>query len=90
MNVHSSARFTRAGRALLVQRVVGHTGEIAWDHSKPDGTPRKLMDVSRITKLGWSPSISLEEGVRLTHEWYVANCIAADGSFVDPRGSKEG
>ena len=90
LNVGCGQDQTIRDLALLVQRVVGHSGEIAWDHSKPDGTPRKLMDVGRITKLGWSPSVSLEDGVRLTHEWYVANCIAADGSFVDPRGSKEG
>jgi GDP-L-fucose synthase len=71
--------------ALLVQRVVGHSGEIVWDSSKPDGTPRKLMDVSRIEKLGWSPSVSLEDGVRLAYDWYLANRTATDGSFVDPR-----
>lgn len=56
--------------AELVQRVVGHSGAIAWDESKPDGTPQKLLDVSRITQLGWQPKIGLEEGIASTYEWY--------------------
>jgi GDP-L-fucose synthase len=67
--------------ALLVQRVVGHTGETVWDGSKPDGTPRKLLDVSRIKALGWVPKIALEDGVRLTYDWYLRHRTAADGSF---------
>ena len=57
--------------AELVQRVVGHQGAIEWDASKPDGTPRKLMDVGRITGLGWAPRVGLEEGIRTTYEWYL-------------------
>ena len=57
--------------AVLVQRVVGHTGEIVWDASKPDGTPRKLMDVGRINSLGWGPQVGLEQGIRLAYEWYL-------------------
>jgi GDP-L-fucose synthase len=76
--------------ALLVQRVVGHSGKIVWDASKPDGTPRKLMDVSRIRALGWAPSVSLKDGVRQTYDWYLENCTAHDGSFVDPRRPEEG
>ena len=57
--------------AELTQRVVGHTGPIEWDTSKPDGTPQKRLDVSRITALGWRPRGSLEEGIRSTYEWYV-------------------
>jgi GDP-L-fucose synthase len=49
--------------AELIQQTVGFTGEIAWDKSKPDGTPRKLMDSSRISALGWKPQVSLEQGV---------------------------
>ena len=59
--------------AALVQRVVGHTGEIVWDASKPDGTPRKLMDVGRLASLGWRPQVGLEEGVTLAYEWFVSN-----------------
>jgi GDP-L-fucose synthase len=56
--------------AELIQGVVGFEGEIEWDSSKPDGTPRKLLDVSRMTALGWKPKISLEDGIRATYEWY--------------------
>ena len=59
--------------AELIQATVGFSGEVEWNSSKPDGTPRKLLDVSRITALGWKPQISLEEGIRLTYEWYLAN-----------------
>ena len=89
LNVGCGEDQTIRDLALLVQRVVGHAGEIVWDGSKPDGTPRKLMDVSRIKKLGWTRSVSLEDGVRLAYDWYVANRTAADGSFAGPRGPKE-
>ncbi|MDX3000084.1 GDP-L-fucose synthase [Kribbella solani] len=56
--------------AELVARVVGYTGALSNDLSKPDGTPRKLLDVSRLTALGWKPSIGLEEGVAATYAWY--------------------
>jgi GDP-L-fucose synthase len=50
--------------AELIQRITGYTGAIEWDSSKPDGTPRKLMDVSRLTNAGWRASIPLETGIR--------------------------
>lgn len=56
--------------AELVAKVVGYDGEIEWDTSKPDGTPRKLLDVSRLKALGWSPTISLEDGLRDTVQWF--------------------
>jgi GDP-L-fucose synthase len=59
--------------AELIGSVVGFRGDIAWDSSKPDGTPRKLLDVSRMTALGWKPEISLEDGIRSTYEWFKAN-----------------
>jgi len=59
--------------AELVRRVVGFEGEIFWDSGKPDGTPRKLLDVSRMTTLGWKPKIDLEEGIRATYEWFKLN-----------------
>ena len=55
----------------LVQNTVGFEGKIEFDTSKPDGTPRKLVDIERISKLGWGPKISLEEGVKNTYEWYL-------------------
>ncbi|SMO96775.1 GDP-L-fucose synthase family protein [Gracilimonas mengyeensis] len=57
--------------AETVQQVVGHEGDIDWDSSKPDGTPRKLMDVSRINELGWKADIGLEEGIRDTYQWFL-------------------
>jgi GDP-L-fucose synthase len=57
--------------AKLIRGVVGFEGNIVWDSTKPDGTPRKLLDVSRITALGWRPEISLEDGIHSTYEWFV-------------------
>jgi GDP-L-fucose synthase len=56
--------------AELIQKITGFEGVIDWDSSKPDGTPRKLLDTSRINNLGWKPKISLEEGIHSTYEWY--------------------
>jgi GDP-L-fucose synthase len=54
----------------LIQKIVGFQGEIIWDTSKPDGTPQKLLDVSRLARLGWQARISLEEGLSKTYQWY--------------------
>ena len=59
--------------AELVKDVVGYEGDIELDTSKPDGTPRKLLDTSRLSSLGWKPSIGLEEGIRDTHDWYATH-----------------
>ncbi len=58
--------------AEIIKGVVGFTGDILWDSSKPDGTPRKLLDVSRISSIGWTPKISLEEGISSTYNWFQA------------------
>jgi GDP-L-fucose synthase len=63
--------------AELIREVVGYEGRIDHDTSRPDGTPRKLMDVSRLTGLGWTASIPLEEGVRRTYEWFLEHGPAA-------------
>lgn len=63
--------------AETVARAVGFEGYLTWDTSKPDGTPRKLLDVSRINSLGWKAAIGLEEGIRSTYAWYLANEKAA-------------
>lgn len=57
--------------AEVVQKTVGHQGEIQWDSSKPDGTPRKLMDVSKLSGLGWQYSISLQAGLTSTYQWFL-------------------
>ncbi len=59
--------------AETIKRIVGFEGSIEWDSSKPDGTPRKLLDVSRLTDLGWKAKISLEDGISSTYQWYKAN-----------------
>jgi GDP-L-fucose synthase len=59
--------------AETIKEEVGYTGEIRWDASKPDGTPRKLLDVSKLKALGWEPSISLDEGIKKTYEWFLDN-----------------
>ena len=59
--------------AILIRNVVGYEGAIEYDTSKPDGTPRKLLDVSRLHELGWEASTPLEEGIRQTYEWYLAS-----------------
>lgn len=58
--------------ALMVQKIIGHEGEITWDTSRPNGTPRKLLDISKIKCLGWQPSLTLEWGIRNTYEWFLA------------------
>lgn len=57
--------------AYLVKEIVGYQGRIVYDRTKPDGMPQKLLDVSRISNLGWTPTISLREGIRRTYRWYV-------------------
>src|SRR5438045_1980151 len=60
--------------AELICEVVGFDGDLAWDATKPDGTPRKLLDVSKLRALGWKPSIPLRDGIARTYEWLLANC----------------
>lgn len=71
INVGTGTDVTIKELAETVAAIVGYEGEILWDTSKPDGTPRKLLDVSRLTELGWTASIPLEDGLRSTYEWFV-------------------
>jgi GDP-L-fucose synthase len=73
VNIGVGEDITIARLAGIVGEVVGYEGEIVYDSSKPDGTPRKLVDVSRINGLGWRASIGLEDGVRSTYRWYLEN-----------------
>jgi GDP-L-fucose synthase len=59
--------------ANIIADIVGYKGKIRYDSSKPDGTPRKLLDVSRLKSLGWKPSISLEDGIKLAYDWFLKN-----------------
>lgn len=67
--------------AEVICDVVGFAGELRWDTSKPDGTPRKLLDTSRIAALGWTPRIELRDGLRQTYEWFLEN-VAAERELV--------
>ena len=62
--------------AEMIRRIVGFDGTVLWDKTKPDGTPRKLLDISRLKALGWEPTTALEDGIRKTYEWYLNNCEA--------------
>jgi len=72
-NVGTGTDLTINELAEIIQETVGHKGEIIWDATKPDGTPRKLMDVSKMTKAGWKAEIVLDEGIRATYEWFLEN-----------------
>jgi len=71
INIGTGEDLTIADLAELIKKIVGFTGEIIYDSTKPDGTPRKLMDVSRLHNLGWNHKTSLEEGIKKTYEWFV-------------------
>ncbi|HXR49083.1 MAG TPA: GDP-L-fucose synthase [Candidatus Limnocylindrales bacterium] len=72
INVGSGGEITIRELSELVKRIVGFPGGIVWDESKPDGTPRKLMDSSRLFALGWKPRVDLETGIRLAYEDFLA------------------
>jgi GDP-L-fucose synthase len=79
INVGVGADITISELAEIIAEVVGWHGEFAYDATKPDGTPRKLLDVSRLTSLGWRASTPLAIGIKRTYEWFVANeSIARD------------
>jgi GDP-L-fucose synthase len=75
-NIGTGTDVTIKELAEMIQRTVGHNGQIIWDSSKPDGTPRKLMDVSKMTNAGWKAKIGLEEGIRATYQWFLDNLDA--------------
>ncbi len=70
-NVGFGTDLTIKNLAELVQKIIGHQGNIIWDKSKPNGTPKKLMDSSKLRKLGWEPKIKLEEGIQITYNWFL-------------------
>ena len=70
MNIGSGEDLTIKSLAELVAELAGFSGNIAWDSSKPDGTPRKVLDVNKIKSLGWEPAISLRDGIAATISWY--------------------
>ena len=72
-NVGSGKDITIKELADTIQKVVGHKGQIIWDSSKPEGTPRKLMDVSKMRERGWQYSTELEDGIKITYQWFLKN-----------------
>lgn len=72
-NVGTGVDLTISELAILVKEVVGYKGEIVWETSRPDGTPRKLMDVSKLNKLGWHSEIELKDGLAKTYLWFLNN-----------------
>ncbi len=65
--------------ASTVAKVVGYDGPVEWDTSKPDGTPRKLLDVTKLTELGWQASTPLDEGIASTYRWFLDHHDEARG-----------
>jgi GDP-L-fucose synthase len=74
INIGCGEDITIRELAELICDVVGFEGELVWDATKPDGTPRKLLDISKIRALGWQPTIPLRQGIAQTYEWFLANC----------------
>jgi GDP-L-fucose synthase len=72
-NIGTGVDLTIKELAETIQKITGHQGEIIWDATKPDGTPRKLMDISKMHSLGWKHQIDLEQGIQLTYDWFVKN-----------------
>lgn len=72
-NIGTGKDLTIKELASLIQKIVGHKGKIIWDNSKPDGTPRKLLDVSKMNELGWKHRINLEDGIQITYDWFLEN-----------------
>lgn len=73
VNIGAGKDITIRDLAGMIMRIVGFDGALEFDHSKPDGTPRKLLDAERIRKLGWAAETTLEDGIRKTYEWYLKN-----------------
>lgn len=72
-NVGTGVDLTIKSLAELIQSTVGHQGKIIWDSSKPDGTPRKLMDNSKMERQGWKAKVNLEKGITLSYKWFLKN-----------------
>jgi GDP-L-fucose synthase len=79
INVGYGADISIRELAELICEVVGYDGELTWDLNKPDGTPRKLLDVTRLHELGWKPSIRLRDGIAQTYEWFLAKYCPVHG-----------
>lgn len=72
-NVGTGVDLTIKELAVLIQSEVGHNGKIMWDKTKPDGTPRKVMDITKLNQQGWNSIVSLQEGIESTYRWFIKN-----------------
>ena len=75
INVGTGEDVTIKQLAEIIAHVVGYSGKILWNTSKPNGTPRKVMNVDKIKSIGWEPNINLLEGIKKTYQWYMENAI---------------
>ena len=75
VNIGSGTDILIRDLATLMKQITGFEGRLVWDSTKPDGTPRKQLDVSKLNSLGWAPRISLEDGIRSTYKWYQDNIL---------------
>jgi GDP-L-fucose synthase len=73
INVGTGVDLQISELAALIANIIGYTGEIIWDPSKPDGTMRKVLDIAKLKEIGWVPHFSLENGIRSTYSWFLAN-----------------
>jgi len=73
VNVGTGSDLTIKELSEMIRRIVGFEGTVLWDKTRPDGTPRKLLDISKLRALGWEPKTVLEDGIRMTYDWYLKN-----------------
>jgi GDP-L-fucose synthase len=88
INVGCGAELSIAELAEKVRAAVGFTGRLRFDPARPDGTPRKLLDVSRLAALGWRPRIPLDEGLAATYRWYVEHAAPGAPGSGAPRAEE--
>ena len=87
LNVGTGKDLTIRELAEMIREVTDYQGEVQFDSSKPDGTPRKVLDISRLSNLGWEAKIGLREGVEQTYEWYLHNCLELQANSSGARKS---
>jgi GDP-L-fucose synthase len=75
INIGSGSEISIRNLAEEISNAVGYQGETIWDLTKPDGTPRKVLDITKVKSLGWEPTISLEQGIVSTVNWYKTNMV---------------
>lgn len=76
VNIGTGEDISIKGLAEMVQKTVGYDGDVVWDSSKPDGMPKKQLDVSKLKRMGWCSRVRLEEGLKMTYEWYLNQTVS--------------